>query len=323
MPDTGMVVGQRRGRRRPVRRSRDAWIMPLIGVMALVLGSALIVWWGSGGAARTASSKASAAAEIGRPWPEPAETQPTPVFASFSGVRMHLPVPTAELTALAFHQASFSHAMPMASLVPIMDLRSAVRIATRKRAEKSGAASATIAASASDSPEATASTVPDGVWSGKAIQLWRSGRAGRPDTAADVGAPPGTAVLSPVNGTVIYVRTYKLYGKYTDYEVHIAPDGAPSADVVLIHISDVLVAPGDKVYGGVTRIASVRLLSKYTGLQLATYTADAGDHTHVQVNRLAMPGVIWVSTPAGPVATPIATATLDAAGSEQATLPLD
>jgi hypothetical protein len=138
--------------------------------------------------------------------------------------------------------------------------------------------------------------------------LWRSARSGKPNTAADVGAPPGTPVVAPVDGTVVYVRTYKLYGKYDDYEVHISPkDGSP-IDVVLIHISDVCVKAGDRVEAGITQVACVRRLSRLMTMQLAQYTADGGDHTHLQINRLAGPGRIWVSQPSGPVALPFAVA---------------
>ncbi len=76
---------------------------------------------------------------------------------------------------------------------------------------------------------------------------------GKPDTAADVGAKPGSAVFSPVTGTVVKVKKYKLYGKWDDYELHIQPDGHPGLDVVMIHVTDVCCRPGDRVLAGVTR----------------------------------------------------------------------
>jgi hypothetical protein len=142
------------------------------------------------------------------------------------------------------------------------------------------------------------------VWPGKVIRLWRSGRSGKPETAVDVGAAPGTPVVSPVDGTVVYVRQYKLYAKYDDYEVHISPTGSPGMDVVLIHIANVCVEPGQVLEAGITKVATVRKLSKLTALQLADYTVDGGDHTHLQVNRTPAPGSLWISTPKGPVAVP-------------------
>ncbi|HEX9092803.1 MAG TPA: M23 family metallopeptidase, partial [Coriobacteriia bacterium] len=188
-----------------------------------------------------------------------------------------------------------------------------------------GAASATSAASGSGtaSSAATASpqtpAPPPDLWTGKVIQLWRSGRVGKPNTAVDVGAAPGTPVLAPVDGTVVYIRTYKLYAKYQDYEVHISPTEAPNADCVVIHITDVCVTPGQRVEGGLTQLAKVRLLSKYTGLQLKDYTADGGDHTHVQFNRVPKPGSLWISTPAGEKVVPFMTASNVTTASTSAT----
>lgn len=207
---------------------------------------------------------------------------------------------------MAFHQATFNHAVPMVSLAPDMSLANAKTIAAELRAVASGTATCAPSAAAANAAAASA-TVPKDTWRGSVIRLYRSGRSGKPDTAVDVGAEPGTPVLAPTDGTVVLVRTYKLYSKYDDYEVHIAPTGQTDVDVVVIHITEVCVQPGQRVEGGVTRIASVRKLSHLTGLQLKDYAADGGDHTHVQVNRLPQAGMIWISTPGGPKAVPFVT----------------
>jgi len=113
---------------------------------------------------------------------------------------------------------------------------------------------------------------------------------GSPTTAADIGGAPGTDVFAPVTGTVVQVRPYLLYEKYDDIEIHIRPDGADDLDVVLIHVTDASVEAGDRVTGGVTRIAAVRQMSGLIDLQLAGYTGDGGDHTHMQVNKMVEPG---------------------------------
>jgi hypothetical protein len=108
--------------------------------------------------------------------------------------------------------------------------------------------------------------------------MWRD-RPGKPDSAADVGANPGSPVYAPVSGTVVKVKKYKLYGKWNDVEVHIQPTGQPTLDVVMIHLDDVSATPGDRVVGGVTQLAVVRKLPKAVGSQLRSYTNNAGYHT--------------------------------------------
>ncbi len=104
-----------------------------------------------------------------------------------------------------------------------------------------------------------------------------------------MGADPGSYVVAPVSGTVVKVKKFDLYGKYPDYEVHVQPVGRPDLDVVLIHIDDVTVTPGDKVVAGVTQIAQVRKLAKGVGPQLRSYTKNGGHHTHIQINDTTHP----------------------------------
>ncbi len=312
--DTGMTLGDaRRGRG---RRRRDPWAVPLIATIAVFLVSAAVLS-NLGGASRP--DRVTVGGGTSAPVAQALEkmVRPTPVFATYGTLRLHLPVPAEAVTAVAFHQSSFNTAVPMLSLAPTMDLKTASRLAAQKRAAKSATATPAPAEPAS----AAAAVAVGDVWGGKVIRLWRSGRSGKPETAVDVGASPGTAVIAPVDGTVVYVRKYKLYSKYEDFEVHISPDGVPGVDVVLIHITGVCVAPGDKVEAGITKVACVRKLSKFTALQLADYTADGGDHTHMQVNRTPKPGSIWVSTPAGPVVVPFAGTATETAAPEAADEP--
>lgn len=225
--------------------------------------------------------------------------EPTPVFASYRSLRLNLPVPADSLTAIAFHQASSDKAMPMESLLPNADMKKA--IALKKTA------SYVFTTDTSGTP------VPDGVPSilkGEVLRLWRSHRVGSTDRCADVGAKPGTPVYSPVTGTVLLVRAYDLYRKYPDYEVHIRPDGWDEVDCVLIHVDKVRVEPGDRVLGGVTRIAEIRLLSDRVPHQLGEYVSDGGDHTHVQLNRLAVPGKIEIENRVYDVSRPGQTVTV-------------
>ena len=95
-----------------------------------------------------------------------------------------------------------------------------------------------------------------------------------------------------MTGVVVQVRPYQLYGAHDDFEIHIRPDGWDDVDVVLIHVDDIRVEAGDRVFAGATRIASVRMTSDKIDLQLGGYTQDGGDHVHMQVNRIETPGVL-------------------------------
>lgn len=123
---------------------------------------------------------------------------------------------------------------------------------------------------------------------GSVVRMWRS-RPGKPDSAADVGAPPGSNVLAPVSGQVIKIKSYKLYGKYDDYEIHIRPDGRDDIDCVMIHVTDLSVTVGARVKAGVTRVATVRKLSNVIHDQLGDYATGSGDHVHLQFNNALDP----------------------------------
>jgi hypothetical protein len=213
------------------------------------------------------------------------EPVPSPYFASFRGVKLHLPVAAASVTVLAFHQSSYNDSYPMKSLLKVGSTTAAAAAANKAKHAKKGT---DLAASAGDERNS------HGVWTGTALELWRPGRAGGLFTAADCGAKPGTRVCALVDGTVMEIRPYKLYGKYTDIEIHIKPDAWSDVDVVTLHVTDPSVKEGQHVIGGVTEIARVRHLSTIVpGLQLRTYSADGGNHTHVQVNRIPKPGQPW------------------------------
>ena len=125
---------------------------------------------------------------------------------------------------------------------------------------------------------------------GTVLRMWRP-RPGQPDTAVDVGAKPGTAVFSPVTGTVVKVKRYKLYGKCDDYEIHIQPDGYPNLDLVMIHIDDVVVLRRATAWSGGRDAHRARCASSPTSstTQLASYTKDGGNHMHLQLNDATDP----------------------------------
>ena len=255
------------------RPSRRRSPYPVATIVVAIIGLSVIGWmmtWGGTDAGAEPLVTDSDVPSLAVPGPE---REPTPFFASYRSLQLRLPVDPADLTALAFHQASGASALPMTSLVPDADMERAAELK----------AVPPLPAGADQSPAA---------WAGSCLRLWRSNRTGEPDTAADLGADPGTAVWSPVTGVIVQVEPYKLYGTHDDYEIHIRPDGWNDIDVVLIHVDDVRVRAGDRVFAGATRIASVRKMSDKIEMQLGGYTANGGDHVHMQLNRIETPGVL-------------------------------
>lgn len=112
-------------------------------------------------------------------------------------------------------------------------------------------------------------------------------RRSTPRGGLDIGARPGTAVYSPVNGEVIAVRHYKIAGRYDDVQVEISPTNAPNYVVVINHIQNVNLALGNTVGAGETPIGNVRGLSHFYPQELSEVTSDPGDHVHIEVRRLA------------------------------------
>ncbi|MDO8950264.1 MAG: M23 family metallopeptidase [Actinomycetota bacterium] len=274
--DTGIIVG---GHHRSSRRSSrwPVYVMVAALVIVVILLAASIARRPQ---ALTSSTETTTTASVSAT-PGVPPRDPTPTFASYRSLMLRLPIDGNDVTAIAFHQASGEQAIHLSSLVGDADMALAAK---NKAVPRSSLASASASASAE------ASSVVQTVWDGKVLRLWRSNRRGAPDTAIDVGADPGTDVFAPVTGTVVQIRSYNLYEKYPDYEIHIRPDGWAEVDVVLIHVDDVSVKVGERVAGGVSRIACVREMSGKVALQLGGYTRNGGDHVHVQLNQIAVPG---------------------------------
>lgn len=269
--DTGLNV---RSARHRARRSGPSPYSLLIALSMLTIVAMLFAVGRSGSRgstlqqADTASPPTATAASV-------PERQPTPLFAEYEDLALRLPVDPSAITALAFHQAAGNLALPMKSLVPDADMALAAQLKAVPPLDAS--------ATADHDPDVGPA---DTVWQGCVLRLWRSNRSGAPDTAVDCGANAGSAVWSPVSGTVVLVKAYRLYDKYDDYEIHIRPDGRDDIDVILIHVEDPRVAAGERVKAGVTKIASVRKMSDLVNLQLGGYTDNGGDHVHLQLNAL-------------------------------------
>ncbi len=280
--DTGLALEGRmaRQRRQRERKQRAAIAWTLVVVVALGVGA--YAWWGDSERRAAASPFSDLPNTANNASPahqtpgtiitasRPVLRDPTPIFARYRSLQLRLPVSVQDLTEVGFHQAAYPYAMHMST--PLTEADNS----DTKDAHGTGR-------DPSKQP-----TGADAVLEGKFIRMWRA-RPGEPDTASDIGGPPGADVYAPVSGTIIKIKEYKLYRKWDDYEIHIQPKGWPDLDLVMIHVSDLSAEVGDEVVGGVTRIAAIRKLSTKVHHQLREYTGDGGDHAHIQVNNAKDP----------------------------------
>ena len=221
-----------------------------------------------------AAEGSAAGLEIVEPMADPdtLPTQKTALIARYGDIVLRLPVEASTLTEISFHQASYGWALPLTT--PLED----ASVSQARQARGTG--------HPVEQPHGE-----DAILDCSILRLWRTGGQGNPDTAIDVGAPVGAPVIAPVDGTVVLVRPYLLYGKYDDVEIHIRPTGRPDLDVVLLHTSDPVVEAGDEVIGGITKLSYIRRLDDKMPLQLRTYVpeSDGGNHVHVQINDATHP----------------------------------
>jgi hypothetical protein len=102
----------------------------------------------------------------------------------------------------------------------------------------------------------------------------------------DVGAVPGSAVISPVDGKVTAIKEYSILGRYKDVEIDIRLAADPSLLLIVTHISRPKVEIGDVVQRGTTTLGSVRGFPPALDQALSQYTSDNGDHVQLVLVRV-------------------------------------
>jgi murein DD-endopeptidase MepM/ murein hydrolase activator NlpD len=108
--------------------------------------------------------------------------------------------------------------------------------------------------------------------------------AGGGSSALDVGAPIGSDVYSPVDGTVVAIRPFVVEGKKYGSEIDIQPQTAPSLVVAVTQlVADPALTVGTAVVSGATKLGRVADLAAVERQALARYTNDAGNHVTVEV----------------------------------------
>lgn len=124
---------------------------------------------------------------------------------------------------------------------------------------------------------------------GRGIRYYQLGGRGGPSTGVlNVGAPSGTDVYSPVDGTVVGLAKHVVSGRKYGVRIDIQPTDAPSLVVSITHLrADPALAIGDAVAASRSKIGTVIDFSKVEQQALARYTQDAGNHVAIEVQPAA------------------------------------
>lgn len=110
------------------------------------------------------------------------------------------------------------------------------------------------------------------------------GRLSGERSAADLVVDPDAEIRSPVTGRVKRAGSYVLYCKYTDDYLVVAPDGQPSWEVKLLHITGLRVKAGDRVVAGETPVAAhATQLPFESQVDEVAGVAPAWPHVHIEV----------------------------------------
>jgi hypothetical protein len=115
------------------------------------------------------------------------------------------------------------------------------------------------------------------------------GGSSGPETAGlDVGAPAGTDVYAPVDGTVIGISDRIVDGRRFGARIDIQPAGSPDLVVSLTNLSaDGALSVGSTVAASRTKIGTVVDLSSVETSTLAQYVHGEGQHVHLEVRPTA------------------------------------
>ena len=115
-----------------------------------------------------------------------------------------------------------------------------------------------------------------------------SGGSGSQTGALDIGAPAGTAVYAPVDGTVVSIRDVVLDGKLYGHRIDVVPNDAPSVVVSITRLrADPALTVGSPVTAATSKIGVVLDLSRAEEQALARVTHDPGNHVTIEVHPAA------------------------------------
>jgi hypothetical protein len=100
----------------------------------------------------------------------------------------------------------------------------------------------------------------------------------------DVGAVAGTDVYSPVDGTVVAIRSHVVSGHVVGAEIELRPTSAPSLVVQIQNVRpDRALTVGANVAAGSSKLGRVADVRRFERQALERFAADGGNNVSLQV----------------------------------------
>lgn len=245
-PRTRQAARFRARQRRAQLRARRLALLAVVGI--LVVGTLAVTAFGGGGDA------ASPAIEPGPPGTTEAVRPRAKLLATVGNLRLQLPVPETAVSAIGYH-GSRDGAL---TLNPVGRQGNEGLLARLWRRIAGADGNDTV------------------VW----FQL--GGDNGK--EVLDVGAPPGTDVYAPVDGSVVSISTITLDGKAIGSRIDLRPAASPSTTVSIANVDpDPALAVGSPVIQRVSKLGRVVHVAAVEEQALAAHTADDGNNVSISV----------------------------------------
>ena len=221
-------------------------LLAVLGTLGVI--TLLLTAFGSGGSSRGTAPIAVAAADATAIRPQPQ------VLATVGNLNIQLPVATASLTAIGFHGSSDGSL----SLQPVGRQANEGLLARIWRS---------VVGARRESPR------------------WYQLEGGPPGTnVLDVGAPPGTDVYAPVDGSVIAVSDLVIGGANVGSRIDLRPSRSPSVMVSVLNVRpDSVIAVGTPVVAAASKLGTAVNVAAVEKQALASHAPDGGNNVSIVV----------------------------------------
>ncbi|HEU5212812.1 MAG TPA: hypothetical protein VFU10_08595 [Gaiellaceae bacterium] len=244
-----------RRRQRRARPRLHAGRVVAAALIAAAIGVTLLMTAFSGNGTRVRATTLVAPAQRllpARPLPQ--------VVATRGALRLELPIAQSRVTAIGYHAPSMSGALALTPVGQPANEGLLARVAHKLFGGGGGG-----------------------------LRYYLLGGTGGSDTGVlNVGAPSGTDVYSPVDGTIVGLTNYVVSGHSYGVRLDIQPAASPSLVVSLTNLRpDPGLTVGSTVKSTVSKVGNVIDMSHVETQALADYTQDHGNHGAVEVRQAA------------------------------------